>query len=75
MQQTLNLCDVGSTPSTGTNVQFNAKPFDLKVNKNMKKNICENCGNEHDGSYGSGRFCSAHCRRVWIGKQAVAKRM
>ena len=24
--------------------------------------ICENCGNEHDGSYGSGRFCSKHCR-------------
>ena len=23
---------------------------------------CENCGNEHDGSYGSGRFCSKHCR-------------
>lgn len=24
--------------------------------------ICENCGNEHDGSYGSGRFCSKHCK-------------
>ena len=31
--------------------------------------ICENCGNEHDGSYGSGRFCSNHCRHVSIGKQ------
>ena len=31
--------------------------------------ICENCGNEHDGSYGSGRFCSNHCRHVFIGKQ------
>ncbi len=20
--------------------------------------ICENCNKEHDGSYGSGRFCS-----------------
>lgn len=30
---------------------------------------CENCGNEHDGSYGSGRFCSNHCRHVFIGKQ------
>lgn len=29
---------------------------------------CENCGNEHDGSYGSGRFCSDHCRRVYSGK-------
>jgi hypothetical protein len=26
---------------------------------------CENpdCGNEHDGSYGSGRFCCEKCRR------------
>lgn len=34
-----------------------------------KKFICENCGNEHDGSYGSGRFCSDHCRRVYCGKR------
>lgn len=25
--------------------------------------ICENCGKEHDGSYGSGRFCSEKCAR------------
>lgn len=30
---------------------------------------CENCGNEHDGSYGSGRFCSEHCRCSYIAKQ------
>ena len=32
---------------------------------------CENpdCGKEHDGSYGSGRFCSEHCRRVYSGKR------
>jgi len=24
---------------------------------------CENCGTEHDGSYGSGRFCSTKCAR------------
>jgi len=24
---------------------------------------CENCGCEHDGSYGSGRFCSTKCSR------------
>ena len=28
----------------------------------MKIYICENCGKEHDGSYGSGRFCSKSCR-------------
>jgi len=27
---------------------------------NMK---CENCSNEHDGKYGSGRFCSSKCAR------------
>ena len=36
---------------------------------------CENCGNEHDGSYGSGRFCSEHCRRVYIGKKSIATRI
>lgn len=25
--------------------------------------ICENCGSSHDGSYGSGRFCSVKCSR------------
>ena len=24
---------------------------------------CENCGKEHDGTYGSGRFCSSKCAR------------
>ena len=24
---------------------------------------CENCGSDHDGSYGSGRFCGAICAR------------
>ena len=27
--------------------------------------ICENCGKEHDGSYGSGRFCSKECARSY----------
>lgn len=27
----------------------------------MKK--CESCNKNHDGSYGSGRFCSAECAR------------
>ena len=28
----------------------------------MNTYICEKCGKDHDGSYGSGRFCSRHCR-------------
>jgi very-short-patch-repair endonuclease len=29
---------------------------------------CENCGNEHDGSIGSGRFCSLKCSRSFSTK-------
>ena len=25
--------------------------------------VCENCGSNHDGSYGSGRFCCSKCAR------------
>ena len=32
----------------------------------MKK--CENCGIEHNGSYGSGRFCSSKCARSFSTK-------
>lgn len=31
---------------------------------------CEQCGIEHDGTYGSGRFCSDHCKRIFCGKQS-----
>lgn len=31
--------------------------------------ICENCGKEHDGSYGSGRFCCSSCRASFTNKQ------
>lgn len=39
-----------------------------KHNCAMKKTqyVCENCGNEHDGSYGSGRFCSKVCSNEYI---------
>ncbi len=30
--------------------------------------ICENCGIEHDGNYGSGRFCSTKCSRSFATK-------
>lgn len=30
---------------------------------------CENCGHEHDGSYGSGRFCSQKCARGFSTKE------
>lgn len=34
---------------------------------------CEQCGKEHDGSYGSGRFCSNSCRQQYNGKQKDGK--
>ena len=34
----------------------------------MKIYICENCWKEHDGSYGSGRFCSKQCRGAFVAK-------
>ncbi len=30
---------------------------------------CENCNNDHDGSYGSGRFCSSKCARGFSTKE------
>jgi very-short-patch-repair endonuclease len=38
----------------------------------MKK-ICENCSEEHDGSYGSGRFCSSKCSRGFSTKNKRKK--
>ena len=32
--------------------------------------ICENCGKEHNGSYGSGRFCSKECARAFSTKNS-----
>lgn len=34
---------------------------------------CENCGKAHDGSYASGRFCSATCARSYAGRGNRAK--
>jgi len=37
---------------------------------------CENlkCDNEHDGSYGSGRFCSRGCSNSRVKSQETRKR-
>ena len=31
--------------------------------------ICKNCGKEHDGSYGSGKFCSKKCAKSYSTKK------
>ena len=35
--------------------------------------ICKNCGKEHDGSYGSGKFCSLKCARSYATKNDIKK--
>lgn len=40
----------------------------------MELKRCENCGKMHDGSFGSGRFCSDRCRRSYCGKKSGIKR-
>jgi protein-arginine kinase activator protein McsA len=34
---------------------------------------CENCEKEHDGNYGSGRFCSSSCSRSFATKSKRAE--
>lgn len=33
--------------------------------------ICEVCGREHDGSYGSGRFCSNNCKCTYTRSKRI----
>ena len=40
----------------------------------MNKKICENCGKEHDGFYGSGRFCSSFCARSFSAKNIIKEK-
>lgn len=51
------------------------KALKLKESRRLPNGMfkCENprCGKEHDGSYGSGRFCSKHCRCSFSGKKCT----
>jgi len=51
---------------SGTIFRIIVNRYDVTVNNVSKLKakimICEQCRNEHDGSYGSGRFCSKKCR-------------
>ena len=40
--------------------------------ENIQK--CEYCHCEHNGTYGSGRFCSKHCRMAYIGTKSHQNR-
>lgn len=39
----------------------------------MMKHICEVCGNSHNGSYGSGRFCSHNCQAKYAAQKAAER--
>lgn len=39
----------------------------------LNLNKCENCGNDHNGEYGSGRFCSSKCARGFSTKAKRAE--
>ena len=83
--QTLNLWGKGSNPLGSTKFyKHNAliaqgQSFGLLIRRSGFESqwghnlnlsiICENCGKEHDGSYGSGRFCSKECARSYSSKQ------
>ena len=41
----------------------------IKKENESKVYICENCGKKHDGSYGSGRFCSKSCKCAFNAKK------
>lgn len=41
--------------------------------ENKENHFCENCGKEHDGSYGSGRFCSKECAKGFSTKNELIK--
>ena len=35
----------------------------------VKVHICKNCGNEHDGTFASGRFCNIKCSNSFSTKE------
>lgn len=41
------------------------------VSSTLTSRTCEFCGKEHDGSYGSGRFCSSHCSKKYASIKGV----
>ena len=84
-KETKYICDCGKSFETQKKLSHHktqCKIFQqnkkLKEQKDREKRRlpngmfkCENpnCRKEHDGSYGSGRFCSLHCRKSFIAKK------
>ena len=74
-----NKKSLGSHKTSCKIYQESVKEEKLKKLANQPKPIllpngmfkCEVCGKEHDGSYGSGRFCCKTCHRSFAGKHAL----
>lgn len=49
--------------STGEAIRKAANRYGIKVSDRKKLRKCEYCGKEHDGSFGSGRFCCSDCAK------------
>jgi hypothetical protein len=45
----------------------------INIHKARVQMFCENCNKEHDGIYGSGRFCSTKCARGFSTKNKRAE--
>jgi len=68
-------CSANCAKKVGASHRWNTETFTKKSTKAKSTtneeaivnrgfhNACEHCGKLHDGSYGSGRFCSVHCAR------------
>lgn len=51
--------------STGEAIRKAANRYGIKVSDRKKLRKCEYCGKEHDGSFGSGRFCCSDCAKKY----------
>ena len=56
-----------STPDTISKLKHHHPwNYGLKKPKIYHPGKCEQCGKDHDGTYGSGRFCSQSCSTRWV---------
>ena len=51
--------------SNGEAIRKAANRYGIKVSDRKKLRKCEYCGKEHDGSFGSGRFCCSDCAKKY----------
>lgn len=65
------LSDLGGAASSPATVPTSGAELDQALSV---ARVCECCRGDHDGGYGSGRFCSVHCARRVAASRKWAKR-